>query len=91
MYWATPQGVLVYFRVLKSPYLRIGTQITNLSPVIVKNKTFWTPAAHVKVTFSLFLERISKQYESFECFLPDVGYYLQLIKVTALYSIKSQN
>jgi len=44
-----------------------------ISPVIVKNKTFWTPAAHVKVTFSLFLERISKKYESFECFLPGVG------------------
>jgi hypothetical protein len=40
---------------------------------MVKNKTFWTPAAHVKVTFSLFLERISKKYESFECFLPGVG------------------
>ena len=24
-----------------------------------KNKKFWTPAAHVKVTFSLFVERIS--------------------------------
>jgi hypothetical protein len=29
-----------------------------------------------KVTFSLMLERISKTYESFECFLPGVGYYL---------------
>jgi hypothetical protein len=26
--------------------------------------------------FSLFLERISKKYESFECFSPGVGYYL---------------
>ena len=60
-------------RVLKSPYLRIGTQITNLFPVMIKNKTFWTPSAHVKVTFSLYLKRIS---ESFECFLPGVGYYL---------------
>jgi hypothetical protein len=34
-------------------------------PDIVKNKTFWTLAAHVKVTFSLLLERISKKYESF--------------------------
>ena len=42
---------------------------------MVKNNTFWTPAAHVKVTFSLFLERISKKYESFECFLPGVGKY----------------
>jgi len=48
----------------------------NLSPVIVKNKTFWTPAGHVKVMFSLLLERISKKCESFECFLPGVGYYL---------------
>ena len=48
----------------------------NLSPVMVKNKTCWTPAAHVKVTFSLFLEKINKKYESFECFLPGVGYYL---------------
>jgi hypothetical protein len=38
-------------------------------PVIVKNKTFWILAAHVKVTFSLFLERLSKLYESFQCFL----------------------
>ena len=26
------------------------------------------------MTFSLFLERISKKCESFECFLPGVGY-----------------
>ena len=38
----------------------------NLSPVMVKHKTCWTPAAHVKVTFSFFLERINKKYESFE-------------------------
>ena len=30
----------------------------NLSPSIVKNKTFWTPVSHVKVEFSLLLERI---------------------------------
>ena len=34
------------------------------------------PGGHVKVTFSLFLERISNRYENFECFLPGVGYYL---------------
>ena len=39
----------------------------NLSPVIVKKMTFWTTAGHVKVTFPLLLERISKQYECFEC------------------------
>ena len=49
---------------------------TLKSPVIVKNKTFWTSVGHVKMTFSLLLEDISKTYESFECFLPDVGYYL---------------
>ena len=43
----------------------------NLSPVIVKNKT----AAHVKVAFALFLERISIKYESFECFLPGARHY----------------
>ena len=48
----------------------------EFSPVTVKNKTFWIPVDHVKVTFSLLLERISKKYESFECFSPDVGYYL---------------
>ena len=47
----------------------------NLFSIIVKNKTFWTPAAHVKVTFSLFLERMSKKYESFECFLLGVVPY----------------
>jgi hypothetical protein len=31
---------------------------------------------HVNVTFSLFLERISKKYDSFELFLHGVGYYL---------------
>ena len=70
------EGCTGYWRVLKSPYLRIRTLIVNLSPVIVKIKTFWTPAVDVKVTFSLFLERISKKYESFECFLLGVGYYL---------------
>ena len=35
--------------------------------------------------FSLFLERISKKYESFECFLPDA------IKLTVFYSIYNQN
>jgi hypothetical protein len=40
----------------------------NLCPVIVKNKTFCTLAGHVKVMFSLLLERISKKYESFKCF-----------------------
>jgi hypothetical protein len=49
---------------------------TLKSPVIVKNKTFWTSVGHVKMTFSLLLEDISKTYESFECFLPGVGYYL---------------
>jgi hypothetical protein len=51
----------------------------NLSPVMVKNKTFWTPVDHVKVTFSLLLERISKKYESFECFLPGVGLVVGLV------------
>ena len=37
---------------------------------IVKNKTFWIPAGHVEVTF---LEKGSKKYESFECFLHSVG------------------
>jgi hypothetical protein len=44
----------------------------NLSPVIVKNKTFWNPAGHVKVMFSLLLKRISNKNEHFEC---RVGYY----------------
>ena len=57
---------------LKKSFISNQFSLKNLSPVIVKNKTFWTPAAHVKVTFSLFLERISKKYESFECFLPGV-------------------
>ena len=69
----------------------------NLSPVMVKNKTFWTPVDNVKVTLSLLLERISTKYESFECFLPGVGYYftfgktLQLITLTAVYSTCDQN
>jgi hypothetical protein len=53
----------------------------------VLNKTFWVPAGHVKVAFSFILERISKKYESFGCFLSGVGRTfgrtLQLIKVTA--------
>jgi len=61
---------------LRTYDLTIISYNENLSPVLVKNKTFWTPAAHVKVTFSLFLERICKRYENFECFLPSVGYYL---------------
>jgi hypothetical protein len=48
---------------------------TLKSPVIVKNKTFWTSVGHVKMTFSLLLEDISKTYERFECFLPGVGLY----------------
>jgi len=55
-------------------------QITNLSPVILKNKTF--PAGNVEVMSSLLLERISKTYESFKC-----GRFLQLIKLRALYLI----
>ena len=47
-----------------------------LSPAVVKKKKFWTPAGKEKLTFSLFLERISKKNESFECFSPGVGYYL---------------
>jgi hypothetical protein len=47
----------------------------NVYPVIVKNKTFWNPVTHVKVTFSLFLERISKKYESFEYLLLRIGHY----------------
>ena len=43
------------------------------------NKTFWTSVGHVKMTFSLLLEDISKTYERFECFLPGVGYYLILL------------
>jgi len=57
---------------------------------MVNNKTFWNPVDHVKVTFSLLLERISKKYENFEWFLPGVR-YLQLIRLTALYSIYDQN
>jgi len=34
---------------------------------MVKNKTFRTPVDHVKMMFSLLLEKISKKYESFEC------------------------
>ena len=34
------------------------------------NNEFIPGYSHVKVTFSLFLERISNKYESFEYFLP---------------------
>ena len=48
---------------------------------------------HIKVMFSLLLERISKIYESI--FYPvngtTFGRILQLIKFTALYSIYDQN
>jgi hypothetical protein len=41
----------------------------NLSLVIVKKiRQFGPQQGHVKMTFSLFFERISKKYESFECF-----------------------
>ena len=61
------------YRLLKGVKISISTDrnVDNeFIQVIVKNKTFWTGAAHVKVTFSLFLERISTKYESFECFYP---------------------
>jgi hypothetical protein len=60
---------------------RQNFKITNLSPAIVKKeKTCWTPTGHVKVTFSLFLERISQKYESFECLFTRCRVTLQLIK-----------
>jgi hypothetical protein len=31
---------------------------------VITNKTLWTPVAHVKVMFSLFLERVSKQWRA---------------------------
>jgi hypothetical protein len=51
-------------------------------PSTTINKTFWIPAGHVKVTLSLFLERISEKYE-FRA--------LRLIKLTVFYSIYNQN
>ena len=52
-----------------------------------KIRHFGPQLGHVKMTFSLFLEKISKKYESFECFLPGGEYYtfgrtLQLIKLS---------
>jgi hypothetical protein len=67
------------YRLLKGVKISISTDrnVNNeFIPVMVKNETFWTPVTHAKVTFSLFLERISKKYESFEFVLPGVGYYL---------------
>ena len=46
--------------------------MTNLSLAIVKNEILWAPVGYVKVKFSLFLERRSHKYESFECFQPCV-------------------
>jgi hypothetical protein len=46
----------------------------KLSPVIVTNKTCWTPEDHIKVMFSFLFERISKKYESCKYSLPGVGY-----------------
>ena len=52
--WSAAEGCTGYCRVSKSPYLRTGTQIPKLSPVIVKDKTFWTPPAHVNCDFFVF-------------------------------------
>ena len=42
--------------------------MTNISPVMVKNRTFWNTEGHVKVTFSLLLEIISKTIWKFKQF-----------------------
>jgi hypothetical protein len=68
------------YRLLKGVKISISTDrnVNNeFIPGYSKNlKHFGPPAGHVKVTFSLVLERISKKYESVECFLPGVEYYL---------------
>ena len=59
------------YKILKGVKISISTDMNvdnECIPGYSQNKAFWTPAAHLKVTFSLFLETISKQYESFECF-----------------------
>jgi hypothetical protein len=67
------------YRLLKGVKISISTDMNVNNEFISgygKKYDILDPAGHVKVTFSLLLERISKKYETFECFLPGVGYYL---------------
>jgi hypothetical protein len=66
------------YRILKGVKIFISTdrKVNNefISSYSKKKLDILDTTGHVKVTFSLLLERISKKYEGFECFLPGVGY-----------------